>query len=438
MTSPDHPPTGSGREPESGARGGIRAAETALTLDQVRRLLPPVEALRPLLDRIVQLAEPDGARRWAASAEVDSLANRRVSPDRVVEELPELLETVRLEQERGFRAAVDVLRRAGRGDLEGATGLLTIEAERCVLEGRLPDAEAFLEAALELAERFRDRRAALPLHLAAARVARARGRLDAAEDHYLLVLRLAEAGDDPDAALTAAVGLGNLEVDRGRWRAAEDGYARAAELLGGLDGPRPEVWHLALNRSILAREEGDLPRAWELLLEADAASRELGDGSALPIVENARGQVLLAMEEPAPAEAAFRRALAAATHPDARVTIGVNLADALLARGRLLAAGEEARRAEEVAVQSGIIARLPEVYRVLGEILAATGNHESFLLFERALDIVRDRQLPAVERARVLEAYARVEVARENHRGAEALSAEASLIRSALRERSEP
>jgi tetratricopeptide (TPR) repeat protein len=413
--------------------GGIHVGAT-LSLDEVRAILPELDGLRPLLERLEQVAEPDASRRWAGSAEVESLGDRRVDPVEVDRELELLVQEVRFEAERSFRAGLRALRKVSERDLEGAASELRLEAERRVRDGRLAEAEAFLACALRLTERFMDRRAALPVHLAAARVARARGHLGRAEEHYRLVLRLGEAAGDLPAALTAAVGLGNLEVDRGRWTAAEVGYARAQGLLERIPGSRPERWHLALNRSILAREEGALARAWELLLEADERAREMGDTGAAPIIENARGQVLLAMAEPEAAEAAFRRALAVAHHPDARVTIGVNLADALLARGRLLEAGGEARRAEELAVRAGIGSRLPEVYRVLGEVAAASENPEGFIFFERALDIVRTRDLPQVERARVLEPYARAERARGHGHEAETLAAEARAIRAALRE----
>ncbi len=414
--------------------GGVPRLAPTLSLDEVRAVLPGLEGLRPLLERLERTAEPDAGRRWAGSAEVGSLGDRRVDPRAVDREIEQLVEEVRFEAHRSFRVGLRVLRKVADGELEGAAGALRREAERLVGQGRVADAEAYLAGALHLAGRFRDRRAALPVHLAAARVARARGDLERAEDHYLLVLRLGEVADDLPTALTAAVGLGNLEVDRGRWSAAEACYARARGILDRVPGPRPERWHLALNRSILAREEGDLRRSWELLLEADEVARELRDASAAPIIENARGQVLLAMREAEQAEAAFRRALLVAEHPDARITIGVNLADALLAEERILAAGEEARRAEELAVRSGIVSRLPEVYRVLGQVATASGNPDAFVFFERALELVRDRGLPRVERARVLEAYALAERTRGNEEEAAALAGEARIIRTSLRE----
>ncbi len=421
------------RNPDMNGDPSLRTRRHSLTLDQVRAALPPVEGLRPLLELLTRMAEPDPDRRWSGAGEVESVGDRVVDPERIAGSLPALLEEVRSEAERSFLGGLRVLERLATGAHDDAAGLLRAEAERRARLGRLADAELLVEAALRLAGVTRDRRGALPIHLAAARIARARGRLEDAEIHYDIVFRLGLDGVDHERALTAAVGLGNLEVDRGRWDQAETRYDQAERLLEGLAGARPERWHLALNRSILAREKGNLRAAWKLLLAADEEAKALGDLSAVPIVENARGQVLLAMGEPEAAEAALRRALAAAGSADARITIGVNVADTLLARGRNLAAGEEARRAEDEAIRSGVVSRLPEVYRVLGDVALASENAEGFVFYERALEFIRDGGLPDVERARILERYGPAEASRGNHELARAMTTEARAIRARLK-----
>jgi tetratricopeptide (TPR) repeat protein len=112
------------------------------------------------------------------------------------------------------------------------------------------------------------------------------------------------------------------------------------------------------------------------------------------------------------AERHFRGGLSAATDARARVTIRLNLAEALLAQDRTLEATEEAREAEREALLSGIVPRLPEVYRILGRIVSAEDNPDAFVFFERALDIIRERRLPALEEALTLQAYAESEARR--------------------------
>ena len=147
---------------------------------------------------------------------------------------------------------------------------------------------------------------------------------------------------------------------------------------------------------------------------------------------NARGQLAQVRGEAEEAEGYFRNALAAAGGAGARVVVGLNLAECLLAQGRLLDAAETARRAELEAVTSGQIPRLPEVYRILGRIAATGDNPDAFVLFERALEIIRERDLPALEKARTLQAYAEAEARRGETGAAQELRGQAEHLYQSL------
>jgi hypothetical protein len=56
-----------------------------------------------------------------------------------------------------------------------------------------------------------------------------------------------------------------------------------------------------------------------------------------------------------------------------------------------------------------LVPKLPEVYRLIGRIASMDGNSDAFVLFERALDIIRERALPALEEALTLQAYSESE-----------------------------
>jgi hypothetical protein len=105
----------------------------------------------------------------------------------------------------------------------------------------------------------------------------------------------------------------------------------------------------------------------------------------------------------------------------------LNLAEALLAQGRILDAAEQARIAEQEAILGGLAPKLPEVYRLLGRIASADREPDAFVLFERALELVRERSFPPIEEAMTLQAYAehearsgRDDVAQDLRREAEA------------------
>jgi hypothetical protein len=103
----------------------------------------------------------------------------------------------------------------------------------------------------------------------------------------------------------------------------------------------------------------------------------------------------------------------------------LNLAEALLAQRRLLDAADEARFAEQEAIRGGLAPKLPEVYRLLGRIASEDGEPDAFVLFERALELVRDRALPPLEEAMTLQAYAAHEARRGDDDVARALREEA-------------
>lgn len=407
-------------------------AKRPLTVDEIVGLFPEeVEDLRPLLDRLIRLSQADESRRWSGSGELGTIGERLVDPTVLEREIPAILSRVSDHLTAVYGAMSRALCLVSEHRPEDALGAFLEAAEHEQEMGRPDRAEAYVGAAVRLAGRVHDRRKAIHVFLRGARVARGRGRWSVSDARYREALGIARDGDRPDLAARAAVGRGNLAIDRGRWRDALRWYEEAEGFLGeGLE-EAAERWHIPLNRSIVFREQGRLDLAERELDRATERAGALGDGTATPILENARGQLYRAAGRDEAAELAFRTALEAAVDPDARVTIGVNLADTLLAMGRVLEAGEAARSAEETAFRAGNVVRLPEVYRVLGEVGAAREHADAFLFFERALEVIRERELPEVERAAVLEAYARhdeaaghLESARERLREANELYTE--------------
>jgi tetratricopeptide (TPR) repeat protein len=134
--------------------------------------------------------------------------------------------------------------------------------------------------------------------------------------------------------------------------------------------------------------------------------------AAAAYIDNAWGQLRMAQGSFPEAEERFRAALDRADGARARVTIRLNLAEALLAQARHLDAAEHAREAERDAIRAGLVPKLPEVYRLLGRIASSEGDEDAFVLFERALEIIRERALPALEEAVTLQTYAEAEARR--------------------------
>jgi tetratricopeptide (TPR) repeat protein len=331
-----------------------------------------------------------------------------------------LVEAAREHQESVLKGVLEALEALAGGDGARAGECFLRLARREEERGAWTRVEAWARAAFEAA-----RDSSAPLVAATAlrrrgRAARARGRLDEALAHYREGSERAAILGDTRGAAEGAVGAGNVMEEQGRWDEAEGWYRRALELLQPLDVPVPERWHALLNLHIVLRSRGDLEESRPLLERAEAEVRALEDESATPFLLNARGQLEVVGGRPEQAESDFRRALARAPSPGACVTIRLNLAETLLARGRLLEAAEEARTAEAEAILGGLAQRLPEVYRLLGRIAAARNSPEAFVLFERALELLRSGNPSALEEAVTLQAYARAEA----DRGEEAVARE--------------
>jgi tetratricopeptide (TPR) repeat protein len=227
-----------------------------------------------------------------------------------------------------------------------------------------------------------------------------------AERLYVSGHELARDAGDADGAAEGAIGAGNVLEEQARWSEAKAWYSAALQLVMSSEAPRAERWHALLNLHVVARSLGDLDESVEWLRRAEQVAGALEDPAAPAIIHNAWGQLHAARREFGKAIRRFRDALATPAGPWARVNFRLNLGEALMADGRALEAAEEAREAEREALSAGVASKLPEVYRLLGRISAARGNPHAFVLFERALEIVRSRGLPPIEEAQTLQTYA--------------------------------
>lgn len=379
----------------------------SLRLEHLWQLLPAVEELRPVLDLLLERSVPDPERTWTGSGELDTVGERLAAPETLRRDADELAREVA----RHLAVLYDHLARgveALASDDPGGAAAAFLEAARVEEERDRPErAEAWARTAFQLARGERDQGPAALALRRWGRAARTQGRLEEALLRYREGFEVAEALRDPRGAAEAAVGAGNVLEEQGRFPQAEEWYRRALQLLEPVPGNPPERWHAQVNLHIVLRSQGRLEESRAYL---DAAHEGAGDDrAATPFLENARGQLRQVEGDFAAAESHFRRALEAAGGPGARIVVGLNLAENLLGQGRHLDAAEAARGAELEAIHAALTPRLPEVYRLLGRIASDAGNTDAFVLFERALEIIRDRGLPPVEEARTLQAYAEAE-----------------------------
>lgn len=383
-----------------------------LRVDEVAGILPELDELRPVLDLLFARAVPDPERTWSGSGELDTVGDRLVDVDALDAEADEVAARVHEHLVSLYRMVADAVRAMRDGDNERAASLLVEIAELEENAARPDRAEAYAMAAYDRAKDLRDQGAAALALRRAGRAALALGRFPVAAERYERGFDLARGGGDAVGAVVSATGRGNVELYRGRWSEAKRWYREAMELLDD-QGASTERWQLYQNLSVVDRRLGDLESSEAWLDKAEDVASRTGDRAADADISNGRGLLAMARENLEAAEEAFREGLDAADRPMGVVTLAVNLGDCLLRQGRVLEAGEIARHAEEQAIRNAVTMRLPTVYRLLGDVASRRGHQDAFVFFERALELVRDRDLPALERAETLEAYGAWEAEQE-------------------------
>jgi tetratricopeptide (TPR) repeat protein len=398
-----------------------------LRIDDVTQLLPAVEELRPLLDRLIASSSADPERRWTVSGELGTVGERLADPGSVRGEVAALVD--RMSERLGalYAAVLDGLEALERGDRDGAVRAFLRASAAEEDAGRMERAEAYAHAAAQAADELRDRGPAARALRTAARAARARGRLRHAERWYEDAFAAARIAGATDDAVIAATGRGNVAVDRGRWDEAARWYEDALALIGTEGDPRRERWQLFQNLSIVARRRGALDQARAWLERAAAEAAAVGDAWAEAEIGNGRGQVALEAGEAVEAEEQLRAALERAQPGRTRTAVLLNLTQALIVQRRALEAAEVARDAEREALTRGVVAFLPEVYRLLARIAAQRGHEESFVFLERALEWAA-RSGSSYQRGLTQEAYAESDAERGETESARARLRDAAAL----------
>lgn len=382
---------------------------SALTLDQLRAILPSTDEVQPIFRALLASSSPGDGDAWASSALLGTAGSRRADLSVTLTELAEVTKAEVAHIEAVHALLHAVLDAVNAGEQERAAEALLDVAGLEEGRDRQERARAYASAAYQVLAEKPTSRVKMKAQRRRARAARSLGHYDEAFADYAAAYAAAEATDDPQAAAEAAVGAGNVLEDQAQWNDAQVWYRAALASMDRLDYHGPERWHALLNLNVALRWQGKLEEAAPLLAQATAAAARVNDASAAAFIENARGQWYMARGDFEAAVDHLTLALAGSAHAKARVIIRVNLAEALLAAGRSLEASEEARRAERDAITARLGRQLPEVYRMLGRLAAHDGVSDAFVLFERSLALIEEERAPKIELARTLQMYAESE-----------------------------
>jgi tetratricopeptide (TPR) repeat protein len=375
-----------------------------LLVERALALIPDSEEFLPLSDAVIGTSRIDSEKVWARSGAYATVGKRVVDAAGLRALIPGLAERAQQRVQRLFDLVLEAIQKQEEGDAPAAAATLVLAGQMEEEDRRLDKAERIYGLALEIARNLRDKGPQVLALRRLGRVTRAAGRLDEAwvwyEQSYLLAV------DEMDLAGQAigCQGLGNLCDDRGRREQAWTWYERGLKLARALRDPGLE-WPFHANLSILAMNRGELSRAEDYLGRARVCIEATGDEGGMLYWFNNRGLILLEGGDALGAEAMFREGLERCRNPFWEILLRVNLGDALVRQERFFEADEEARRAEEVAIAHRYIPQLVEVYGLCGRIARARCDEEGFVFYEQALNVCRERGLPAVKEAGVYHDY---------------------------------
>ncbi|HEU0015486.1 MAG TPA: tetratricopeptide repeat protein [Longimicrobium sp.] len=379
-----------------------------LLVERALALVPDFEEFLPLADAVIGASRVDSEKVWARSGEYSTLGKRVVDPGRLDELLPVLLEKSQQRLRELFGLVHSAIREQRGGNLAGAVELLVRAGEMEEAEQRLEKAESIYHMALDLCQELRETAPHALVLRRLGRTARTAGRLDAAWERYEQSYELAVDGMDVPGQVIACQGLGNVCDDRGERERARLWWERGLERAAGLEQPELE-WPFYTNLSVLTMLEGDLAEAERLLGRARDCIERTGAPGAMLYWQNNRGLLLLEHGDVAGAETVFRDALQhCRNEPHWEMVMRINRGECLMRQGRLFEAGDEARRAEEIAIRHRFVPDLVDVYALLGSIARERCDDEGFVFYEQALQVCRERGVPAKLEAGVLHGYGRL------------------------------
>jgi len=375
-------------------------------VEQALRLLPNLEALAPLRAQLLAVSRADERTRWASAAAYLTVGKRAVEGATLRERLDGLVEQVSTHLRVLYRSVVDAIEAQEAGETHRAIAALQRAGVFEVRAGRYRQAEAWYEAALNLAAELSDRGAELELLRLRGALSLTLGQYAAAARDCQRSLALAEAEFNDSAVIAACEELGNIHRVMGESAGAQSWYERGLGL-NGTHGVR-SGW-LLLRLGDLARERDDIRAATALLDRAREYMRAGADAAGMAQTLSAQGQVHIAQGHHAAALGCYREALVWARQgpepANLEVDIRIRLSELALESGRWLEAEADLRQAEQAALAHGLTRSLVEIYTLLGRLSGREGEETGFVFFEQALELRAVLELDALVEADVCLAY---------------------------------
>lgn len=382
-------------------------ANADATLEQILALLPALDELEVLRLQLVAAAVRDPGKEWDSSSAYTTIDKRLVDADAA----EHALEGARA----SLHAFVDELHDGLRplfhsffaGDHEQAARDLVALGEKLEDRGRAMGARLCYRAALTVSLPLLSKNAQV---LALRRIARVSGNLGDFKEAFSYYERSAELARDSGnlhAEVIARTGLGNVRMWQGRWSDAERYYHDALALAesAGAGELILERGHIYNNLGNLTTRTGRLDESEGWFESAFRTWESLSSPVDLAVCHAHHAHLREAQERWDEARRAYEAALALPTSAAIRSVIATDFAEWWLHENHVTPAEEWGRKAEELAIASGSPYTIARMYHGRGNIARSRGDEDGFTLFEKALEIAREKEYPYLE-AEVLVDYA--------------------------------
>ncbi|HEU4559923.1 MAG TPA: tetratricopeptide repeat protein [Longimicrobium sp.] len=370
-------------------------------------MLPALDELEVLRLQLVAAAVRDPGKEWDSSNDNTTIDKRLVDQDAAERALEEARASLHAYVDELHDGLLPLFRSYFAGEHEQTARELVTLGEKLEERGRAVGARLCYRAALTVSFPLLNKDAQI---LALRRVARVSGNLGDFEEAFSYYERSAELARDSGnlhAEVIARTGLGNVRMWQGRWSDADQHYHHALALAESA-GPGElvlERGHLYNNLGNLTTRTGKLDDSERWFESAFRTWEALSSPVDLAVCHAHHAHLREAQERWDEARRSYEAALALPTSASIRSVVATDFAEWWLHEGHVTPADEWGRKAEEWAIASGSPYTIARMYHGRGNIARWRGDEDGFTLYEKALEIAREKEYPYLE-AEVLVDYA--------------------------------
>lgn len=370
------------------------------TLEELFGLLPEIDELELLRLALVGVAVPHPGKEWDSSSAYSTIDKRVVRLEQLEDAIQETEESLHTYIHSLFEGLRPLFRSFWSGDAVETVRHLVELGERQENDGLFRKARNCYDVALSLSLPLADKGPQILALRRIGRMALSLGDLQDAHSYYLRSAELARDSGDLHGEIIARTGVGNARLWQGRLAEAQQFYESALALVEQVeaqDGIMLERAQLYNNLGNVMTRQMDLDAAEGWFAKALELWAIIPSPFDRAVCHHNRGHLLLAQGKRERGREVYQEALALTIPPGLWAGIAIDIAETCLLDGLVSQAEEWGRAAEERAIASRSPYSLARMYQGRGNIARALQDDGGFIFFEKALEIVREKDYRFLE-----------------------------------------